>query len=127
MTQPDHRPERADPHRLLADADAAFAAGDHYLGSALLWESTECALVNLAKRCGRPHGTDGDDLLFFAQWLDKQSDTRDYTGGYTTASLFGDNAKYRFIEPEEMELCIPRARDFISTLTSCSAAPNPFD
>lgn len=127
MTRQSHEQTSTDPHRLLADADAAFAVGDHYLGLSLLWKSAECALINLAKQLGRPHEPDGDDLLLFAQWLDKQNDTRDYTGGYTTASLFGDNAKYRFIEPEEMELCIPRACDFIPTLTSYSAAPKPFD
>ncbi len=123
MTTHSQAREPTDPHRRLANADAAFAAGDHYLGSALLWESTECALVNLAKQMGRPHDIDGDDLLFFCQWLDKQTGTRYYTGGYTTASLFGDNAKYRFIEPEEMEISIPRAHDFISALTSYPAPP----
>lgn len=123
MAKHSHPPEPNDPHRLLADADAAFAAGDHYLGSALLWESTECALVNLAKRFGRPHDIDGDDLLFFTQWLDNRTGTRYYTGGHTTALLFGDNAKYRFIEPEEMELSIPRVHDFISSLTSYPAPP----
>ena len=126
MTQPDHRPERADPHRILADADAAFAAGDHYLGSSLLWKSAECALINLAKQLGRPHEPDGDDLFFFAQWLDEQNGTRDYYGGYTAASLFGDNAKYRFIEPEEMELSIPDVRDFIATLTSLPVPGQPY-
>ena len=126
MAKHSHPPEPKDPHRLLADANAAFAAGDHYLGSSLLWKSTECALVNLAKRCGRPHGTDGDDLFFFAQWLDEQNGTRDYYGGYTAASLFGDNAKYRFIEPEEMELSIPDVRDFIATLTSFPVPDQPY-
>ena len=123
MANHSRSPEPADPYRLLAEADAAFAAGDHYLGSALLWESTECAMVNLAKQCGRPHDTEGDDLLFFSQWLDQQTGTRYYTGGHTTASLFGDNAKYRFIEPEEMELSIPRAHDFIAKLTSYPVPP----
>ena len=126
MTQSNRRPEPADPLRILADADAAFAAGDHYLGSALLWKSTECALVNLAKQCGRPHGTDGDDLFFFAQRLDEQNGTRDYYGGYTAASLFGENAKYRFIEPEEMELSIPDVRDFIAILTSFPVPGQPY-
>lgn len=123
MAKHSHPMESTDPYRLLADADAAFAAGDHYLGSALLWESTECALVNLAKRYGHPHDTDGDDLLFFSEWLDNQTGTRYYTGGHTTASLFGNNAKYRFIEPEEMEISIPRVHDFISALTSYPVPP----
>ena len=123
MAKYSHPPETTDPHRLLADADAAFAAGDHYGGSSLLWQSAERALVNLAKRCGRPHDIDGDDLLFFTQWLDQQTGTRYYSGGHTTASLFGENAKYRFIEPEEMELSIPRVHDFISVLASYPAPP----
>ena len=123
MAKHSHTLEPNDPHRLLADSDAAFAAGDHYLGSELLWESAECAMVNLAKRCGRPHDTDGDDLLFFSEWLDNQTGTRYYTGVHTTASLFGNNAKYRFLEPEEMEISIPRVHDFISALTSYPIPP----
>lgn len=125
MTQPDHTSERADPHRLLADADAAFAAGDHDLGSTLLWKSAECALIDLAKRLDRPHATDGDDLFFFSRWLDEQNNTRAYFSGYTAASLFGDNAKYHFIHPEEMDFSLPRVRKFIAALTSYGVTDQP--
>ena len=121
MTQPDIRPEPNDPYRLLAEADAAFTAGDHYGGSALLWRAAERAMVNLAEQCGRPHDIEGDDLFFFAKWLDEQSGTMDYSGGHTAASLFGDNAKYQFIHPEEMVFSIPHVHEFVAALASYPA------
>ena len=120
MTQPCHN-DRSDPYRLLAEADAAFTAGDHYGGSTLLWQAAERAMVNLAQQCGRPHDTEGDDLFFFAKWLDEQSGTTEYSGGHTAASLFGDNAKYQFIHPEEMVFSIPHVHEFIAALTSYPA------
>ena len=122
MAKHSHPPEPTDPYRLLADANAAFAGSDHDRGSTLMWQSAECALVNLAKKMGHPHDTEGDDLLFFCQWLDQQTGTRDYTGGYTAASLFGDNAKYHFIEKEEMEFVWPQVNNFIAALTSYSVS-----
>ena len=118
MAKHGHPPKPTDPHRLLVEANAAFIGCDHDRGSALLWQAAECALVNLARQMGRPHDTEGDDLLFFCQWLDQQTGTRDYTGGYTAASLFGDNARYHFIEKEEMEFVWPQVHDLIAALTS---------
>ena len=118
MAKHSHPPEPTDPYRLLADADAAFAAGDHYGGSALICQSAQLAMANLAKQYGHPHDPEGDDLFLFARWLDKQNGVSRYVGGLNTAELFGDNAKYRFIEPEEMEFSRPRVRDFIAEVTS---------
>ena len=67
MTRQSHEQTLPDPHRLLADADAAFTAGNHDVGSSLLWKSAECTLIDLAKQFGRTHEPDGDDLFFFAQ------------------------------------------------------------
>ena len=118
MAKHSHPPEPADPHRLLAEADAAFAAGDHDQGSTLLWRAAERAMVDLAKQCERPHDTEGDDLFLFVKWLDEQNDTEDYFGGYVTAELFGNNAKHHYIEREEMDIIRPDVHDFVAALVA---------
>ena len=116
MAKHSEPPETTDPHRLLAEADAAFAAGDHDMGSTLLWQAAECALVNLARKMGRPHDTEGEDLFHFVQWLDEQNGDTQYYGGFVAAELIGDNAKHHYIEREEMDIIRPDVHDFVEFL-----------
>lgn len=118
MAKHNHPPEPTDPYRLLANADAAFAAGDHDMGSTLLWQAAECALVNLARKMGRPHDTAGEDLFHFVRWLDKQNGDTQYYGGFVAAELIGDNAKHHYIEREEMDIIRPDVHDFVEFLIS---------
>ena len=118
MAKHSHPTEPNSPNRLLVDSDAAFAAGDHDMGSTLLWQAAECALVNLAKKMGRPHDTAGEDVFHFVRGLDKQNGDTQYYGGFVAAELIGDNAKHHYIEREEMDIIRPDVHDFVEFLIS---------
>ena len=109
---------RTTPEEYLAAADREFAAGNHYDGSELLYQTVVGALSDLAAAHDRPCGT-WDELNAFAGWLDEKHGG----GGWHTRDLraaqdFHHNAKYRFMPPDEIDFCQPLLREFIATLLS---------
>ena len=106
------------PEEYLAVANRYFMAEDYYAGSDLLYYSTVCALAQLGKIYGQPCGT-REELKAFAVWLDeKHGQDRRHYEDLMVAFSFHDNAKYRYIPPDEIDFIQPLVREFIATLLS---------
>ena len=106
------------PEEYLAVADRWFAAGDFYAGSNLLYYSAVTALSQLAKIYGQPL-RDWDEMKAFAGWLDEKHGG----GGWLARDLmaarnFHDNAKYRYMPPDDIDFIQPLVRELIATLLS---------
>ena len=106
------------PEEYLAVADRYFMAEDYYAGSDLLYYSAVCAMAQLGEIYGQPCGT-RDDLKAFAGWLDeKHGLDRRNAKDLMVAFSFHDNAKYRYMPPDEIDFIQPLVREFIATLLS---------
>ena len=106
------------PEEFLAVADRYFTAEDYYAGSDLLYYSAVCALAQLGEIYGQPCGT-RDELKAFAGWLDeKHGLDRRHAQDLMVALSFHDNAKYRYMPPDEIDFIQPLVREFIATLLS---------
>ena len=106
------------PEEYLAVADRYFMAEDYYAGSDLLYYSTVCALAQLAKIYERPLG-DWEEMKAFAGWLDgKHGGDGWLARDLMAARNFHDNAKYRYMPPDDIEFCQPLVRELIATLLS---------
>ena len=109
---------RKAPAECLAASDAAFASGDYDEGSELLFQAAAGALSQLADDYGQPCGN-RDELRAFAKWLDSKRGSDGWHSRKLVSALnFGDNAKYRYLPPEEMEYSRPIVQGFVATLLS---------
>ena len=109
---------RQTPAEYLAASDAAFDAGEYDAGSELLFQAAASALGQLADAYGQPCGNRAE-LRAFAKWLDnKRASDGWHSRKLVSALNFGDNAKYHYLPPEEMEYSRPIVRGFVQTLLS---------
>ena len=106
------------PPDWLAEAEAAFAAGDNMAGSRRLWEATRAAIAALAIRRGLAWETEQDMFRLMVQ-LDQEAG-----GGYTHLGRFGvaqsfrDNAEgVLHWEDWEFEHCRPTVERLVIGLT----------
>ena len=109
---------RQTPAECLAASDAAFDAGEYDAGSELLFQAAAGALGQLAADYGQPCGNRAE-LRAFARWLDEKRGSKEWHAMNLVSALnFGDNAKYHYLPPEEMEYSRPIVRGFVVSLLS---------
>ena len=109
---------RQTPAECLSASDAAFAAGEYDNGSELLYQAAAGALGQLAADYGQPCGNRAE-LRAFARWLDDKRGSKEWHAMNLVSALnFGDNAKYHYLPPEEMEYSRPIVRKFVGALLS---------
>ena len=106
------------PPDWLAEAEAAFAAGDNMAGSRRLWETTRAAIAALAIRRGLAWETEQDMFRLMVR-LDQEAG-----GGYTCLGRFGVAQSFRdntegvlHWEDWEFEYCRPAVERLVTGLT----------
>ena len=102
----------------LAEAEAAFAAGDNMAGSRRLWEATRAAIAALAIRRGLAWETEQDMFRLMVQLDQEAGGGYTYLGRFGVAQSFRDNAEgVLHWEDWEFEYCRPAVERLVFGLT----------
>ena len=106
------------PPDWLAEAEAAFAAGDNMAGSRHLWEATRAAIAALAIRRGLAWETEQDMFRLMVQLDREAGGGYNHLGRFGVAQSFRDNAEgVLHWEDWEFEYCRPAVERLVFGLT----------
>lgn len=101
----------------LAQADAAFAAGDEMLGAQKLWDAFAAMMNCVADKRGFPPCQSDDDIRRVLREL--ATPERDYYSqllSFHTAERFPDAVKRGVMEDYEVEIFAPEIRRIVDEL-----------
>ena len=97
-------------------AEKAISAGNLEDAGLMMYSAIETSMIGLAQHRNLPHA-DHDDLVHLAMTLDKEHGPKgSHFVRFEAARAMYENARLRFLEPEEILMSPDNAREFISRL-----------
>ena len=105
-------------HRYLEVADALFSDGKNDDGSVMLYQAVSSAMQMLAEVWGVPCEGE-DDMHTLASQLDEKYGPQGWHfGALASACAFNDNAKYHYLDYDELLTSRPSVSQLVDRLTS---------
>ena len=103
-------------YELLAQADAAFGAGDLPLGASHLWDAYADTINTIAQQRGVPCRDDDDIRLILKELAADESEHQSLLTSFYTATRFRDAAARGRVKSYEVEFLYPEVPLIVNEL-----------
>ena len=105
-------------YELLAQADAAFDAGDEVLGAQRLWDAFAATIGTIARQRSMPCRDDDDMRLILKELATDESGYQTLLTSFYTATRFRDAAARGRVKGYEVEFLYPEVPLIVSELAA---------